>query len=349
MRLGWNPSKFNPDVAAFKRHRVIVPIYIPNLEGYYQDALEILRLCLESLRLTTKGKAGVTLISNNSIPEVERRLQAYADEGWVDQLVINRKNWGRVDSMMAVARMSFEDCITFTDADVLFTHGWLEATENIFRTFPECGFASTTPNPTFTYYCTSATILGGLARRELSFEKIVPDEDLDRFAHSVGNEDFFVPRHRESQMIVRRNNVTACVGCGHFVCTIRKAVVAGIPKHPSLKKYQGKASLGWMDSPPDKMGFWRLSTTRAYTYHLGNVTEPWMYEKMAEMSSHEKENLMRVEDENAREDYLPTPRPTWAARVPWQWRTSLVTKIGKVFFKAPSVASHKQTQTKRIA
>ena len=49
MRLGNTPTKEKPELTDYLRHRVIIPVYIPTLEGYYKDALAILKLCLESL------------------------------------------------------------------------------------------------------------------------------------------------------------------------------------------------------------------------------------------------------------------------------------------------------------
>ncbi len=335
MRDGANPSKINSELPEFMRHRVIVPVYIPNTDGYFKHGLEILKLCLESLRLTAAGKASITLVSNDSCDEVVRELKRHYDAGWIDQLLLNQRNWGRVDTMMSVARMAFEDLITVSDSDVLFKPGWLKALENIFHTFPECGFASTTPNPTFTWYCTSATILGGFSRRELSFEKVVSDEDLDRFAHSIGRSDLFKPKHRESQMILRRNGQVACVGGGHFVCTLRREVVAGSPKEPSLKAYQGGAEQVWKDRPPDKMGYWRLATTKSYTYHLGNTPEAWMYEEL-EHIRHGQEQLRETEPAQANRE-LPEIRRSWAAYIPWNVRNSLVSRIGK--YKSRDIAA----------
>ncbi|MGH9945458.1 MAG: glycosyltransferase family A protein, partial [Pyrinomonadaceae bacterium] len=280
MRIGLNEVK-GVQLDGYLRHRVVLPVYIPKLEGYYEHALEILKLCLESLRLTVAGRANVTIVCNGSIEVVVEELRRQYAAGWIDQLVLNQTNRGRVDGVVPTARGAYEELITITDCDVLFTPGWLEAVEDIFRQFPECGFASPSPNPIFTWYYNTATTLGGFASRELAFEKVVPDADLDRFAHSIGRPDLYRPEHRRSQMILKRGGATACVGCGHFVFTIRREVMAAYPKDPCLKA-MGGGSPQIHDLPPDKLGYWRLSTTRAYAYHMGNTPEPWMYDQLAE-------------------------------------------------------------------
>src|SRR5688572_16648776 len=139
MREGLNPFK-NSSIESFKQHRVLIPVYIPNKEGYFKDAIEILRLCIESLHRTTVGRASVTVISNGSMLEVVELLQSYLSRGYIQQLVLNGRNWGKIDAVLSTARGRFENLMTIADADVLFRPGWIEAVEEAFRVFPECGF-----------------------------------------------------------------------------------------------------------------------------------------------------------------------------------------------------------------
>ncbi len=324
MREGMNEIIKQDNLSGYLRHRIIVPVYIPHFDGYFKASLEILKMCLESLRMTTKGKANITLVSNGSAPEVVEELKRFYDEGWFDQLLLNTVNRGRIDAVVPVARGAFEPFITISDCDVLFSPGWLEATEKLFQDFPECGFASPVPNPTFAWYYTSATILGGVARREIAFEKVVPDTDLDRFAHSIGRPDLFQPEHRNSQMILRRGNAEACVGCGHFVFTIRREVADAYPKDPCLKGLlSGSPQIH--DAPAEKLGFWRLATTRAYAYHLGNVPEPWMYEELEHYRANIHESTAVIPGEAL------AARRHWTSKVPLSQRQFLARIVKKAF------------------
>lgn len=280
MRQGTNPSKETFRLPGFQSHRVIVPVCIPELTGYFAQSFKVLELCLESLRLTTAGRASVTVISNGCAPEVVQWLECAHAQGWIDQLLLNHSNRGKVDAILSVARGAPEPLLTLSDGDVLFRPGWLEAIEGLFNAFPECGMASPTPLPSLVWEYTTSTILAAFANRELKFEKVVPGEDLDRFIASIDNPGFFRLYHRRSQMVVRRGEARACVGCGHFVCTIRREVLEGVPRRPCCLALGRDALRIWIDHPPDLQGFWRLATTRAYAYHMGNVTEPWMYEEL---------------------------------------------------------------------
>ncbi len=283
MRVGANPAKAQTGLNGYGSHRIIVPVYIPHLEGYFQHAIEVLRLCLESLRVTASKKAAVTIVSNGCVPEAIEEMERHLD--WIDQLALNRHNRGKIDAVISVARGSFEPLITITDCDVLFRDGWIEAVEEMFQNFPECGYLCPFPSPAGVWHHTSATLIGALARAELSYEKVVDDRDLDRFAQSIGRPDLFKPEHRDAQLIVRRNGGVACVGAGHFTCTIRRETLAGMPDEPSLKAIEGQSELRWLDLPPDGLGFWRLSTPQAWVNHMGNVPEEWMREELATLIS----------------------------------------------------------------
>jgi len=320
VRVGVNPGCKEPAIG-FHSHRVIVPVYIPVRSGYFEHALEVLKLCLESLRLTCEGRASVTLVANGCMPEVVRELESQS--GWVDQIVWNRHNRGKVDAVVSAARGAFEDLVTVSDCDVLFRQGWLEAVEAIFEAFPECGFASPAPNPGLAWYQTSSTILAAILRGEVRLEKAVPDADLDRFAGSIGWPDVFAPSQRRSQIVVRRDGASACVGAGHFICTFRKQVVPAMPPEPCGRHMKG-AEDRWLDQPPDALGMWRLSTTRAYAYHMGNVPEPWMYSEI--------EQCRRgAGGECARPAAISQPKRSWPTILPPRPRRLIARLVREAF------------------
>ena len=91
------------------------------------------------------------------------------------------------------------------------------------------------------------------------------------------------PEQRASQLIVKRDGVTACVGCGHFLFTLRRESVEFIPDEPCNRPLGAGSDEIWYDRPPDLGGFWRLATPTAYAYHLGNVPEPWMDDALREV------------------------------------------------------------------
>lgn len=322
MRIGINPAKESGRLEEYGAHRIVIPVYIPNSEGYFKHSIEILKLCLESLYLTTSGKAEITIISNGCSLQVVEELKKMFHLGWFDQLLLNEKNRGKVDAVVSVARGSFEELITIADADVFFKSGWLEGVENIFGHFPECGYASPFFSPNGSWNNTSATLLGGLLRRELSFAKVVNEEDLERFAHSIGRPDMYTAEDRREQLVVKRDGVVAGVGSGHFCFTIRRELLSAMPENPSLGAIAGTSERDWFDIPPDKHGFWRLSTPQGYVYHMGNNPDAWMYEKLEICR---RESSLPIGGPRT----LPELQKNWVSRIPWVLRCKLISLVRK--------------------
>lgn len=46
MRVGFNPNKDKKVPESSYFHQVVIPVYIPNLDGYFKDSLSILKYCL---------------------------------------------------------------------------------------------------------------------------------------------------------------------------------------------------------------------------------------------------------------------------------------------------------------
>ena len=66
-----------------------------------------------------------------------------------------------------------------SDADVLWRSGWQLALTAVLASFPECGVVGAAPAPNLATYATSATVLEGIARREVSRRALVGSADLD--------------------------------------------------------------------------------------------------------------------------------------------------------------------------
>ena len=70
MRVGFNPNKDKQINTSDYFHQVIVPVYVPNLEGYFKDGLTILKYCIESLLKTSHSQTYFTIVNNGSCTEV---------------------------------------------------------------------------------------------------------------------------------------------------------------------------------------------------------------------------------------------------------------------------------------
>ena len=70
MRIGYNPLRNELHKPSDFKHQVIIPVYLPNAEGYFKDGLRILDYCLQSLFKTAHSKTFITIINNGSTAEV---------------------------------------------------------------------------------------------------------------------------------------------------------------------------------------------------------------------------------------------------------------------------------------
>jgi len=325
MRIGVNPGKEDPNLMGYGLHRLIMPVYIPNTEGYFAEAVDILQLCLESLRLTKKAATAVTIAANGCCQPVLALLEAEMAGGWIDQLVIHARNRGKIDAIIGAARASFEPVITFADSDVLFRPGWDSAVERIFSAFPECGYVCPFPHPGSECSFTASTFLGALCERAISFRAITDRSDLDTFNRSIGRTDLCASDGPLGHLAITRGDVTVCIGAGHFVCSLRREVMRAMPAKPALRAV-GISEPEWFDTPPDRLGYWKLSTTKAYVQHMGNRPEPYMTREVA---------ALRAMPPAACAEAIPLGpmRRHCTALLPYWFRARLGLRLGRWFGK----------------
>ncbi|MEP0713947.1 MAG: glycosyltransferase family A protein, partial [Algoriphagus sp.] len=145
MRIHYNPNKDLPILPETYWHQVIVPIYIPSLEGYYSESFEVLKICLESLFQTSHDKTYFTCINNGSGDFVKDYLNQLLAEGKIHE-VIHTTNIGKINSILKGINGHDFQIITVTDSDVLFLSGWQQESYSMFQAFPKLAALSTSPN-----------------------------------------------------------------------------------------------------------------------------------------------------------------------------------------------------------
>ena len=279
MRIGSNPEKINFDLVQKYYHRIIVPVYIPNLEGYFEELLDILKLSLTSIINTVHCKTAITVINNASCKVVSDYLQQEFDTGRIEQLIYNKENNGKVDPIISIVRGCYEPLITITDADVLFLPQWQKEIEKIHHVYPSAGMVGPVPNSKITLYATSSSWIFGQMKAKIRFEKVADPEGMLYFGQSISNEPYLTEGNLAQIPTITYKGQKACVGCGHFCATLKRGIFEYAPKGPSLKKIGGRSENDYIDKPNEKAGMLRLATVNNYAYHMGNKIESWMLEK----------------------------------------------------------------------
>lgn len=269
MRVGINPSKLDPNVPKIFYHRIIIPIFIPNFDGYFQKILDVYKICLESARLTQHARSAITIIDNGSCQEVKLWLRDLLDQGKIETLVTRSSNIGKVDAILGTARSCREDLFTIADSDILFKNGWQEAVEEIFLNFPEAGSVAPFPISRHMYYFTSA-VQRAVVMKSLKFS-LEKTNQIQSIKDNYSCYNWSFDDNYDSILpVLTKGKRKAVMGSGHQVMTIRREAIFKMPFEPSFIKISSNSENLWIDKPIDDNGFFRLSTFETWVDHMGN-------------------------------------------------------------------------------
>lgn len=288
MRVGFNPNKDKQIASAGFYHQVIVPVYIPHFEGYFKDSFQILQYCLTSLFKTSHSKTYFTVVNNGSCKEVVLYLNDLFLKGQIHEL-IHVDAIGKLNAILkGLVGQKFE-VVTISDSDVLFLNNWQTATYSVFESFPKAGAVCTTPSSRSLRTYTANLYWDTLFSKKIQISKVVNSQALKDFSISVGNENFYNENQLQYYLTIESKGVKAVAGAGHFVCTYRKEVFQSLNRLYTTFSLGGDSEASLLDIPVVANGLWRLSTADNYTYHMGNVTEPWMNEQVEKLTCSETE------------------------------------------------------------
>jgi hypothetical protein len=280
MRIGFNPHKDQKILKSEFFHQIVIPVYIPNQEGYFKDSFEILKLCLISLFKTSHKKTYITIVNNGSCQLIVNYLNELYEENKIQEL-IHVTNIGYVNAMLkGIAGQNF-DFITTSDADVLFLEGWQQATYNVFQNFSKTGAVCPTPSSRSLRTYTANIYWDFFFSKSMKFKTVKNPEALKKFGVSVGNNNFYNKIQLKKYLTISSNGQTAVIGAGHFVVTYRADIFNSFDKR-FTEYVLGGGSDDLFDIPVIKKGFWRLSTAENYAYHMGNTLEDWMKKEKKE-------------------------------------------------------------------
>ena len=279
MREGQNTSKERLLPPNTGLHRAIIPLYIPHENGYYAQSYSIFETCLRSLHKTSVTAIKVSVISNGSCSEVNTRLMGLSADGFIDELIIENENIGKINSILKALRTTEERLITVTDADVLFLNGWEDAVFEVFEAFPKAG--AICPVPVFRKHnnFTHNIWFDSFFSNRLIFEPVSNPLAMERFAKSIGWSRLDTKFKDVMLTLTAKNGSKAMVGCSHFVATYKREVFEALPKGSSQFALGGDSETRYLDEPVVRFNGYRLSTIENYAYHMGNKLEPFMKEE----------------------------------------------------------------------
>jgi len=274
MRVGYNPHKDQPQNKSKYLHQVIVPVYIPNQEGYFKDSFKIFQFCLESLFLTVHNKTFITIVNNGSCSLVIEYLDELFNSNKIHEL-IHTENIGKLNAILKGLAGNNIELVTISDADVLFLSGWQSETMHIFSKLPKVGVVGLVPQ--FTLYKSNScnAIMSNLFNNKLKFYPLKNKSALVRFYDSIGWKRDYNENYLEYTLgFEMTTNSRVYIGSGHFVATYKKDIFDDIVSYIGYKL--GGYSEGYLDSMPLNKDYWRVTTEDNFAYHMGNTIEDWM-------------------------------------------------------------------------
>lgn len=292
MRTSSNPN-INKKIHSKKSiHRIISAVFVPNLDGYYRDYLEILKLFLDSVFLTKSLESKLTIINNNSCVQISNLLSQYFDDGQIDVLINQRENIGKIDPIMEVVHGCEEEFVTITDCDILFKQGWEQSVFKTFSSLKNVGSVSPIPLRGSSFYWTSSVQLQIILKQLKYSKEALPENILDhnRYLNSIGwpSED----GNGKYWSVVENCGQRAIMGSGHAVITIRSSILKKFSPKIRSNVYMGKSSeTDYLDIPIDRSGMLRLSTMNNYAFHMGNTPEKWFYDIVSDLKTNKSKHL----------------------------------------------------------
>lgn len=274
MRIGFNPYKDKVQEASDYWHQVIIPVYIPNQQGYFKDSFAILKLCLESLFSTIHKKTYVTIVNNGSDAIISEYLDLLFKEHKIQEL-IHTDNIGKLNAILKGLVGNAMELVTISDSDVLFLPNWQKETVKVFAKVPKAGVVGIVPQFKMYESHSGNVLFDTLFHSNLSFVPVKNKEALNRFYDSLGWDRNYNPDYLAYNLALEINpELSVLIGSGHFVATYKKDIFESVVTYIGYK--MGGDSEGYLDKLPLEKDYWRVTTLDNYAYHLGNTLEDWM-------------------------------------------------------------------------
>ncbi len=271
MRIGQNPAKYLKEVAKPARITVAVLNYLPFLSGFYAEGLEVLKVCLESIREGADMPFDLLVFDNGSCEEARQYLLDEHQAGRIQFLIFSEKNLGKGGAWNMILGGAPGEIIAYTDSDAYFYPGWLSRSVQILETYPNVGMVTARPFRTKEDFYTG-TVEWGKAAPGATVEQgsFIPFETFREFDLSLGQSEEEIKRHYETTSDVRLTyqGVPAIAGASHWQFVAFKSVLQQFLPF-SMDRPMGQVRQ--LDQRMNEAGFLRLMVTDPLAMNMSNT------------------------------------------------------------------------------
>ena len=247
--------------------------YIPNLEGYFTHRLDVLKLSLDSLIQNIDGQTDVVVLNNGSCAQVREYLDQQLERGKIGYLIHSRRNLGVIGGFKILFNAVPGEIIAYSDDDVLYYPGWLDAHLGILDSFPEVGMVSGAPVGYSSEHAVKAVeeFIAAETQELTVSEKPRVSAWEESWAISTGrpvSEHLQAVQDSPNRHLIF-NGVEAVQSAKHFQFVTPKKVI----REAFSPDWTGSLMDGLvaLDESVDKLGYLRLTTPQRYTRHIGNT------------------------------------------------------------------------------
>jgi glycosyltransferase involved in cell wall biosynthesis len=281
-RIGFNPGRNRLSEYRPARLTVATITCIPNLEGYFRQRLDVLRLSLASLLKNTPQPYDLLVFDNGSCPAVVDLLRGLCDAGSIRFLFLSRENIGKIGAFQFLFRAAPGELVAYSDDDIFFYPGWLEATLRLLEVYPQAGMISSLPVRNGSRYAIGAILRlmeAGAPGTSITRNRRIPDEWEADWALSTGRDPeaarLALIDHQE--LVLCKEGVEAIGAANHFQFLSPKQVILDALPNDWSGRLMGQ--MIELDEAVDNAGYLRLSTVERYSRHIGNILSPTLLEE----------------------------------------------------------------------
>ena len=271
MRIGQNPAKFVKEVAKPARITVAVLNYIPFISGFYAEALDVLKVTLDSIRDSADLPFDLLVFDNASCEEVRQYLLDEHQAGRIQFLILSEKNLGKGGAWNVILAGAPGEIIAYTDSDAYFYPGWLSRSLQLLESFPNVGMVTARPFRTKPELYTQ-TLAWGQATPGVTVEEgqLVPFETFREFDLSLGQSEAEIKEHYTTSQDVRLvyQGITAYAGASHWQFMAYKTVIQ------SFLPFQMDRPMGQVKQLDERMnaaGYLRLMVADPLAMNMSNT------------------------------------------------------------------------------
>ncbi len=284
-RFGMNPARNKNITYTPSRVTAAMMTYIPNLEGYFTHRLEVLKLSLDSLIQSVGGQTDIVVMNNGSCAEVCDYLDHQLESGRIGYLIHSRKNLGVIGGFKILFNAVPGEIIAYSDDDVLYYPGWLDAHLKILDAFPKTGMVSGAPVGYSSEHAETAVeeFIASKPQGLSIVEKPRVEDWEESWAISTGRP---VPEHLEAIKNSPNKHLIyqgfeAVQSAKHFQFVTPKRVICdAFSPDWSGSLMDGLVTL---DETVDKLGYLRLTTPQRYARHIGNTISQDIQEEVRKL------------------------------------------------------------------